>query len=587
MPSYLTAFSGRFLPPSIPGFSWATDPSTSLQAHVEHLRREDPWLSPVPMGKRLFTLAQPDHPEGMGIGDGQVAELAFEAGRRNMAQILETLLLRAFLREGERVDLGSRFLALGSRALSGDRLAIDGVELRLRNGKEAGQWMLWMHPVRRVVDARPLVDALAPRKGRSCTLWFALDGHSFEGAQPRVIDKGVQVQLGRHARLLAPNAPVLVLLGEEQPDLQPRQLIEAARRWLMLPAVREAGFAFAIDPLSAEDAGLERVTLEFPDAYAVDLEGQPVELGDHYGAALAGELSSREGEAVAFHLEAGKDLERMQDLATFLDGKAQGWKTNLRFLTEPAEGSLAISLSPQGKTPIHLDPASPLVTQPTSNRASGQLGAVFLECTRLAGGAPWRLAGGALRPTLGLCHALLHGRQNHLAAVLFDASGNPLGGAVLPLRLTELQSADFARGLRRRLPEIPEGTLVLLAEDLTVSREFLDELRPGLSAACVVRQSMPWALDAGTYDWLVPGEAVADGRRLYACLPHHGGGARMMGIERLQGDLTPVEILSTCLALEHAWAPGRVEPRLSPGPLEWARGLLFQRGRFEAFLGGQ
>ncbi|MEN9354708.1 MAG: hypothetical protein RL318_2033, partial [Fibrobacterota bacterium] len=536
-------------------------------------------------GKRLFTLSEPDNPEGLGLSDGQATNLPLESSRRNVVQLLETALLRALLRAGERVDLGSRFVALGSRALSGDRLAIDGVELHLRAGATQGEWTLWMHPTRRVVDARPLGLSVAERKGRSCTLWFALDGHSCEGAQPKLSDKGVQVQLGRHARLLPPNAPVLILLGEEQPDLQPRQLIEGARRWLSLDTVRETGFQFSTTPLALEDSGLTRLALEFPEAYALDLKDNPIELGEHYRKALTGSLSSREAETPAtFHLMDGKDQDRTTQLAQHLNQKAQAWKTGLQFATEPIGDSIGISLSVQGKTAIHLDPNSPLVTQPNSPRALGQMGAVFLECTQLAGGKPWRLGGSALRPTLGLSHALLHGRQNHLAAVLFDASGNPIGGTVLPLRLAELQNADFARGLRRRLPELPEGTLVLLAEDLDASHEFLEELRPNLAAARILRQSLPWALDAGTYDWLAPGEAVGDESHLYACLPHPGGGARMLGVEVVQGELTPAEILSTSLALEHAWAPGRVEPRLSPGPLEWARGLLFQRARFEAFL---
>jgi len=585
MSSYLTAFNGRFLPDALPGYSWSTDPGTALHVHAEHLRREDPWLCPAPMGKRLFTLSEPDNPEGMGVSDGQPATLPMESTRRSMVQLLETTLLRALLRAGERVDLGGRFLAIGSRQLPGNRLAIDGVELRLASGTASGEWTLWMHPLRRVVDARPLAAAVAERKGRACTLWFALDGYSCEGAQPKLTDNGVQVQLNRHARLLAPNAPVLVLMGEEQPDIQPRQLIEAARRWLALETVREAGFQFSSTPLSLEETGLSRLQLELPDAHALDVQGHEVELGEHYHKALGGSLSRREGVPATFHLQDSKDEARTAELATFLNLKAQDWQTGLQFAVEPVGDSVGISISNHGKTPIHLDPNSPLVTQTRSPRALGQLGAVFLECTRLAGGQPWRLSGSALRPTLGLCHALLHGRQNHLAAVLFDATGNPVGGTVLPLRLAELQNADFARGLRRRLPEIPEGTLVLLAEELDTSKEFLDELRPGLSAARILRQSLPWALDAGTYDWLVPGEAVGDEKHLYACLPHPGGGARMLGVDVVQGDLTPAEILSTSLALEHAWAPGRVEPRLSPGPLEWARGLLFQRARFEAFLG--
>ena len=48
-----------------------------------------------------------------------------------------------------------------------------------------------------------------------------------------------------------------------------------------------------------------------------------------------------------------------------------------------------------------------------------------------------------------------------------------------------------------------------------------------------------------------------------------------------------IEALETIETLEHAWVPGRAERRNLPATLEWARGLLFQRDRFQAFAPGR
>jgi hypothetical protein len=550
---------------------------------LDVLRRDDPWLAPLAQGTRIFTLSEPDDPQGLGLGGAEAGELPLAGGKRGVVQLLETLLLRALLKAGERVDLQGRFVAFGSRPLPGNRLAVDGVKLQLRPSQDG--WVLWMHPLRRVIDARPLFEAVADRKGRPSAFWFAQDGISYEGLFPKPSEKGIQVQMGRHARLLSPSAPVFLLLGEEQPDLEPRQLIENARRWLAGPDVREIGFDFSTSPLSLEEIGFETVELSQPEAWVLDCGDNRVALGEHYRKALNGSLSVRDSSVPAtFHFVDAKDEEKAEELALFLNQKAAAWGARIQFATEPLADSRSISLGGAARTAIHIDPGSPLLSQPQSSRALGQIGAIFLECVRAAGGIPWRLGGPALRPTLGLSHALLHGRQHHVAAVLFDEQGVPQGGTVMPLRLSDLQGADLARALRNRLPELPDGLLVLLAEDLFVSSGFLEEFGPGVPAARLLRLSMPWAVDASSYDWLGCGTAVTDSAHLYACLPHPGGGLRMLGIEAVRGELDLAAVLSTALALEHAWAPGRVEQRLSPGPLEWSRGLLFQKSRFEAFL---
>jgi len=583
MSSYLTAFSGRFTKEAVAGLFWTPENSRQTPSPLEILRRDDPWLAPLAQGPRVFTLSEPDDPQGIGLGEPTAGELPLSGGKRGVVQLLETLLLKALAAAGERVDLQERFVAFGSRSLPGSRLAIDGVKLQLHPFQDG--WTLWMHPLRRVIDARPLFEAIADRKGRPTTFWFAQDGISYEGLFPKPSDKGIQIQMGRHARLLSPTAPVFLLLGEEQPDLEPRQLIENARRWVACPSVTEAGFEFATSPLALEEVGYEAVELSEPDAWVLDSGDNRVALGEHYRKALNGSLSVRDSSVPAtFHFVDAKDEEMAEELALFLNQKASTWGARFQFATEPLPGSFPISLGGGSRTAIHIDPGSPLLTQPQSSRALGQIGAIFLECVRVAGGIPWRLGGPVLRPTLGLSHALLHGRQHHVAAALFDEQGVAQGGVVMPLRLSDLQGGDLARALRRRLPQLPENLLVLLSDDLFVSSEFLDEFGAGISAARLLRLAMPWAVDASSYGWLSCGTAVADPTHLYACLPHPGGGLRMLGVETVHGEVDLPSVLATTLALEHAWAPGRVEQRLSPGPLEWSRGLLFQKSRFEAFL---
>jgi hypothetical protein len=583
MSCYLTAFGGRFTQDAIPGFFWNQENGHSNTSPLDVLRRDDPWLCPIAQGRRVFTLEEPADPISVGLVGGEAGQFPLDSGKRHQIQLLETLLLRALQQSGERIDLHSRFVALGSRALPGNRMAIDGVEMHLRYREEALE--IWMHPLRRIVDSRPLPEAVADRRNRPSTLWFVLEGVSHEGVFPKITDVGIQLQLGRHMQLLPPGAPIFVLLGEEQPDIETRQLIEGARRWLSSEVVKEAGFVFSPHPLSMEELGFEKTRIVAPEAWALSPDGHRIELGEHYHQAMGGMLSQREGaEPALFQLIDVPDAELARELCEFLNDKAAAWQAGFRFVTEPTEGAIALSVSNHGRTPVHIDPSSPLMTQPHSARAMGQIGAIFLECTRLAGGSPWALTGVDVRPSLGLTHALLHGRQNHLSAVFLDATAAAVGGTVMPLRLSELQHVEFARGLRRRLPTLPAGTVVMLAEDVNLSGGFAAELGEGLHFVRVLRHSLPWALGASSYDWLQSGEAVCDASRIYACLPHPGGGLRMLGVEVLYGSITPQEALATVLALEHAWAPGRVEPRQSPGPLEWARGLLFQKSRFEAFL---
>lgn len=583
MSSYLTAFGGRFTQDAIPGFFWNLENGHSSASPLDVLRRDDPWLCPVAQGRRVFTLAEPADPVSAGLVDGEAGSFSLENGKRHQVQLLETLLLRALQQSGERIDLQSRFVALGSRPLPGHRMAIDGVEMHLRYREEALE--IWMHPLRRIVDSRPLPEAIADRRNRPSTLWFVLEGVSHEGVFPKLTEVGVQMQLGRNLQLLSPTAPIFVLLGEEQPDIETRQLIEGARRWLGSEVVKEAGFAFSPHPLSMEELGFERTEIADPQAWALRPDGHRIELGEHYQQALSGKLSQREAtEPKPFQLTDVPDAALAQELCEFLNDKATAWQAGFRFVAEPTEGAIPLSVSNHGRTAVHIDPSSPLMTQPHSARAAGQIGAIFLECTRLAGGTPWTLTGPDVRPSLGLTHALLHGRQNHLSAVYLDAAATPVGGTIMPLRLSELQHVEFARGLRRRLPPLPSGTVVMLAEDVNLSAGFAAELGEGLHFVRVLRHSLPWAFGAASYDWLQAGQAVRDDKRLFACLPHPGGGLRMLGVEVLQGDLDPQDALASVLALEHAWAPGRVEPRLSPGPLEWARGLLFQKSRFENFL---
>jgi hypothetical protein len=58
-------------------------------------------------------------------------------------------------------------------------------------------------------------------------------------------------------------------------------------------------------------------------------------------------------------------------------------------------------------------------------------------------------------------------------------------------------------------------------------------------------------------------------------------------LERLLGAGSVEAALGVVLTLEHAWVPGRAERRRLPATLEWARGLLYQRDRFQAFAPGK
>ncbi len=582
MSCYLTAFSGRFAKNAIPGFWWTHESSRNAVPTLDILRHENPWLAAVSQGPRIFTLTAPDDPEGAGLGSSAEGELRLD-GHRSVGQVLEILLFKALASAGERVDLQGRFLAFGSRQLTAEKAAVDGVRLQLRLQED--RWILWMHPVRRVIDGRSLPEALKDRRGRPSTLWFAAEGLSAEGLLPRVTDTGIQIQTGRRARLLPAGAPIFMIMGEEQPDLEPRRLIESARRFLAAPALKEAGFEFDSSPLSLEELGFQLQDVSAPEAQVMDRQGALIPLGEHYRRALAGGLSERRSEVPAtFHFTDVKDESGAEELALHLNQKAATWECGIQFATEPLPGSQPVSLGAGAKTAVHIEPGSPLLMQPQSGRAAGQMGAILLECVRLAGGTPWKLAGDSMRPTLGIAHALLHGRQHHVAAVYCDETGTVRGGCVLPMRLSDLQGPELARGLRHRLPELPENLLILLAEDLSVSTSFLDEFVKDAPTVRVDRLAMPWGIDASSYGWLKPETMIVSSSRLSACLAHPGGGLRMLGLESVRGEVNLPQTLGTVLALEHAWAPGRVEQRLSPAPLEWARGLLFQRSRFEAFL---
>ena len=171
MSSYLTAFSGRFTKEAVAGLFWTPENSRQTPSPLEILRRDDPWLAPLAQGPRVFTLSEPDDPQGIGLGEPTAGELPLSGGKRGVVQLLETLLLKALAAAGERVDLQERFVAFGSRSLPGSRLAIDGVKLQLRPFQDG--WTLWMHPLRRVIDARPLFEAIADRKGRPSTFCSA------------------------------------------------------------------------------------------------------------------------------------------------------------------------------------------------------------------------------------------------------------------------------------------------------------------------------------------------------------------------------------------------------------------------------
>lgn len=573
MALYLTALRGQHDGQTIPGILWNAEAGQNYRQIIEHLRAEDPWLGARLTGRDIFTLASPDDPESDHLKDGQEGSWQLDLRQPGSRGLIQLLLLRHLRERKVLVDIRTGFAAVRSHE-DGEHLVVDGLELHLEPLGEH-ECILWAHPVQRVLDARP--DAFSSVNHRAIDVWFPIEGVSFASAHPKPHANGCTVSVGRRARLIRPGDPCAIIVGEAPSALTAQDVVTSLRSWFAGVAI--SGMTFASDPCSGSDLGFSEAQLPDTDATALDTEGDPLALPDVFHAAMGGHTAVRVPRLPpqTFHL-VGLREDAAVAAAQSLNERAAEWHgVSLQFSTEPLPGSL----------PLELEAKAPVVSQPRSARAAGQAAGLFLECTHRSGGAPWRLNAPRARWSLGIAQAFLYGKMHHLALALVDPSGHLASSCVVPFRFSDLGEQAFARGLGRKLwTEMPSDLVVHVDEALDPPPAFLSGIAHHKPAWRIRRRSVPRAFGASSYAWLPP-DVVAVSDRHVLALVERDDGIRPLALDLLSGSDDPLRALEEVLVMEFAWTPGRAERRHSPASLEWARGLLFQKDRYQPLAQGR
>lgn len=567
MAHYLTALRGQHDGQEIPGILWNTEAGHHNRQVLDHLRAESPWLGARMAGRDVFTLSSPDDPESDHLRDGHEGAWQIDLRQPGSRGLLQLLLLRHLRERKVLVDLRTGFAAVRTHE-EGDRLVVDGLELHVE-GEGERECLVWAHPVQRVLDARP--DALSSAGHRAIDLWFPLEGMSFASAHPKHVPTGSSVAIGRRARLVRPGDPCAVIVTDGPSSLTAQDVVNSLRDWFGGSEI--SGLKLSSDPCGDSELGFAEQPFPDTEATALDCLGKPLALPDVFRAALGGNTAVRTPRLPPqnFHLVGLRD-EVAQSTAQALNERASEWHgVALQFTTEPVPGSL----------PLELDQKAPVVSQPRSARASGQAASVFLECVRRSGGSPWRLSNPRGRWTLGVAQAFLYGKMHHIALALLDPAGQLFSSCVVPFRFSDLSEAGFARNLGHKLwTEPPTDLVVHVDESLDPPPSFLAGIAPHRPAWRVRRRSVPRAFGASSYEWLPPGVAAVSDRRVLALVEREDG-IRPLAMELLAGKDDALSALEEVLVLEFAWTPGRAERRHGPASLEWARGLLFQKDRYQ------
>ncbi len=568
MAIYLTALRGQHNGQDVPGLLWTPDSGLNPRQVIDQLRAENPWLGARQTGRDIFTLVTPDDPEADHLKSGREGAWKVDFRQPGSRGLVQLLLLQHLRTSKVLVDLRTGFAAVRSTEAADGRLVVDGLELHLEALGEH-ECLLWVHPVQRLLDARP--NALEDVGHRSVDLWFPIEGISLASAHPKRNAQGWSVSVGRRARLVRAGDPCALVASENPSDLTAQDVVGTLRSWFA--GIEIAGLRFASDPCTGDDFGFQEATLPDTEATALDASDQPIALPEVFHAALGGHTAVRVPRLppVTFHLTGLRESDATT-VAHALNQRAADWHgVALQFATEPVPGSLDLPL----------DPKNPLVNQPRSARAAGQAAGLFLECVRRGGGSPWRLALPGGRWALGVSQAFLYGKMHHLALALVSPSGDLVASCVVPFRFADLGEASFGRTLARKLWETqPEDLVLHIDETLDPPPAFLAGLAPHAPAWKLRRRSVPRAFGASTFAWLPP-ETVAVSPRHVVALVERPDGIRPLALERLAGQDDPLRALEEILVLEFAWSPGRAERRHGPATLEWARGLLFQKDRYQ------
>jgi len=568
MALYLTALQGKHDRREIPGLLWNAEAGQNIRQVIDHLRAENPWLGARLQGRDLFVLASPDDPERDHLRNGRDGAWPVDLRQPGSRGLLQLLLLLHLRDRKVLVDLRSGFVSVRSEELADGRLLVDGLELHLESLGEH-ECLLWANPVQRVLDARP--RALEEAGHRAVDLWFPIEGSSLSSAHPKRNPQGWSVTVGRRARLVREGDPYAVIVSEAPSSLSAQEVVSTLRSWFAGTSV--AGLSFSSDPCSGDVLGFAERPLPDTKAVALLADDEPIALGEVFHAALGGYTSVRVPRLPpqTFHL-AGLPESVAASVAQGLNERAAEWQgVALQFSTEPVPGSLELAL----------DPKSPLASQPRSARAGGQSASLLLECVRRAGGSPWRLSLPEARWSLGISQAFLYGKMHHIALALVDPSGNLAGSCVLPFRFSDLGEPGYGRTLGRKLWDAPPADLVIhVDETLDPPPAFFSSLAPHTCAWRVRRRSVPRAFGASTFAWFAP-DTVAVSERHVVALVEREDGIRPLALDRIAGHDDPLRAFEEILVSEFAWTPGRAERRHSPASLEWARGLLFQKERYQ------
>ncbi|MBK9577153.1 MAG: hypothetical protein IPO40_08770 [Fibrobacteres bacterium] len=576
MSLYLTAFSGRHGGGEISGHFWTPEPGQPVRQILETLRQEDPWNAARQAGKEIFTLGYPDNPEADHLLSGREGAWKPDFTNQGTRGLALLLILRTLKQKKLFVDVRTGFVTIEHRELPDGKMEVHGLELHLE-GKSKDEFLLWAHPVRRLMDGRP--TALTEHGHRALDVWFPIEGVSVASAHPKKGVNGTTLQIGRRAKLVRSGDPAAVVLSEQPGDLTAQQVVQSLRGWFANGVLDSIGLSIASDPLEASALGLSEFNLELPDFHGLDWEGRRVHMDDIFQKAQRGDMSLRVPRLppATFHLS-GLRPDVAASTAHVLNQRSAHWSgVALQFAAEPLPGSIELPM----------DAKAPVVTQPQSPKAAGQAAALFLECVRCAGGDPWRLNLEGMPYALGIAHAFLYGKMHHLALALLDPTGRLVGNAVLPFRFSDLSEAGFAQNLATRLWKKEPGELVIhVDESLDLPHGFLESLAPSATAWKMRRRSAPRAFSGRTFEWLPIETGVASGD-LAVVTVSGAHGTDHVSLERLTGTAPVDAVLAHALALEYAWVPGRSERRRLPATLEWARGLLYQKDRFGAFAPGR
>lgn len=578
MPSlYLTAFRGHHLGGEFPGHLWTPEGGQPVRQIIEILRQESPWLAARLSGREVFTLEIPDNPEADHLTASRAGSWKPDFTNLGTRGLVLLLLLRHLKSLRVLVDSRTGFATVSSQDLPDGRLAVDGLELHLESrGKD--RFLLWFHPVRRLLDPRP--TALAEQGHRALDVWFPIDGVSVASAHPKKAAGGHVLQIGRRSRLVRESDPAAVILAETSSSLTAQMVVKAIRNWFPSGALAHHGLELEIDPCPAEELDLSLVALQDPDVVALDWEDREIPVSDVFRQALGGHTAVRKPRlpAATFHVAGIRDAELAEETALILNQRAADWPgVALQFASEPLKDSIE----------LRLDPKAPVVLQPRSPRASGQAAGLFLECVRRAGGDPWRLFRPGASWSLGIAQAFLYGKMHHLALALLDPDGRIAASLVVPFRFADLSEHAFGKSLAAKLWNVaPRPLQIHVEESLDLPSTFLDGLAPDTAVWRLRRRSAPRAFYGATYEWIQPGEGAVGPDRMLACVDSDQG-PEHIALERLQGTESAEAALQLILTLEHAWVPGRAERRHLPATLEWARGLLYQRERFQGFAPGR